>query len=445
MLSKILDNWNCHSALRASLPLLRSSLSRKLGSLAGYWILAAIAAAPSAASAASRFPKPDFETDYVVDKIPNLAPDFAVSPLVDVLILAAALGMAALLVHRIRVRKWILFFGLICLGWFGFIRNGCFCPVGCIQNVAVALFTGVRLPMAIALFFALPLIFALFFGRVFCSVVCPLGALQELFVVKPIRMPKAIDSVLRIIPLLVLSIGIVCAINGAGFIICRTDPFVGFFRKTASLPMLLTGMGVLLVGTVVARPYCRYFCPYGVLLGICSRIAWKPVEITKGDCVNCRLCVGMCPVDAIEAPRPALSDKVRGHQFKQFFYLLVFLPLIVVGAGGIGYLSGSGVAHLHPGVAMVDNWKSTAEEDYDLYPAIEAFTRNGGTLQTAEKQADKIIKDFRMGSLWSGAFIGLILGLRLLVLSRLQGLKVHQTSRTQCVACGRCFAVCPAK
>ena len=248
---------------------------------AGSCILATYAIVPTATYAASRFPKPDFDTGYIADKIPNPMPDFTVSPLVDVLILAAALGLAALLIHRIRLRKWILFFGLICLGWFGFIRNGCFCPVGTIQNVAVALFTGARLPLAIALFFALPLIFALFFGRVFCSVVCPLGALQELFVVKPLRIPKALDSVLRIVPLIVLSIGIVCAVNGAGFIICRTDPFVGLFRKTATLPMLLTGMGVLLVGTVIARPYCRYFCPYGVLLEICSRISWKPVEITK--------------------------------------------------------------------------------------------------------------------------------------------------------------------
>ncbi|MCK5862281.1 MAG: 4Fe-4S binding protein, partial [Candidatus Hydrogenedentes bacterium] len=348
----------------------------------GYWILAAIAlAAPLAATAASRFPQPEFDSGYVAHKIPHPAPDFAVAPLVDVLILAVALGIAALLVHRIRIRKWIFFFGLICLGWFGFIRNGCFCPIGSIQNVAIALFTGARLPMAIALFFALPLIFALFFGRVFCSVVCPLGALQEFFVVKPIRMPKALDAVLRIVPLIVLSLGIVCAVNGAGFIICRTDPFVGLFRQTAALPMILTGMGVLLVGTVVARPYCRYFCPYGVLLEVCSRIAWKPVEITKGECINCRLCVGMCPVDAIEAPRPAISDRLRGYQFKQFLYLLVFLPLIVIGSAGIGYLSGSGVARLHPGVMMVDNWQSVAEEDYDLYPAIEAFVRDGGTME----------------------------------------------------------------
>ena len=405
-----------------------------------YWILAGLPA-----SAASRFPKPDFETDYVADKVPNPAPDFAVSPLMDVLILAAALCVAVFLIRKVRNRRWILFFGLICLGWFGFIRNGCFCPVGTIQNVALSLSAGVRLPLAVALFFALPLIFALLFGRVFCSVVCPLGALQEFFVVKPLRVPKALDAVLRIVPLIVLCLGVVCVINGAGYLICRTDPFVGLFRQSAALPMLLTGMGVLLVGSVVARPYCRYFCPYGVLLEFCSSLSWKPVEITTGDCVNCRLCVGMCPVGAIDAPRPTLSDKVRGRQFKQFVYLLVFLPMIIAFGTGTGYLAGPGVARLHPHNIMVENWINTDEKDHDLYPAIEAFKRNGGDLSEAELVADEIVSGFRRDCMWSGAFIGLILGLRLLSLSKLQGRKVHQTNGARCVACGRCFAVCPAE
>ncbi len=408
--------------------------------------LAVLAATlPLAAAASSRFPKPQFDTEYTAPEMPNPMPDFAVTPLADVLILAGALIVAVLLVRRVRLRRWILLFGLISLWWFGFVRNGCFCPVGTVQNVAASLAGHGGIPLAVALFFALPLIFALLYGRVFCSVVCPLGTLQEFFIVKPLRLPRALDAVLRIVPLIVLCLGVVCVVNGAGYVICRTDPFVGIFRQSAALPMLLTGMGVLLVGTVVARPYCRYFCPYGVLLELCSRIAWKPVEIAVGECVNCRLCIGVCPVDAVEAPRPALSDKLRGRQFRQFLCLLVLLPLFVIGGGGIGYLSGAGIATLHPGVMLVENWRGTPEEDHDLFPAIESFKRGGGDLEGAERRASEIIARFRRDSLWSGVFIGLVLGLRLLALSRLPGLSLHQASRTRCVACGRCFGVCPAK
>lgn len=409
----------------------------------GCWILAIIA--PLCAVAASRFPQPQFDSGYVAEKVAYPMPSFAVTPAMDVLLLVAALCVAVFLVRKVRSRRWILFFGLICLGWFGFVRQGCFCPIGTTQNVALALFNGVRLPLAVALFFAVPLIFALFFGRVFCSVVCPLGALQEFFIVKPLRLPKALDAVLRVIPLIVLTVGVVCAINGAGFIICRTDPFVGLFRQSAALPMLLTGMGVLLVGTVVARPYCRYFCPYGVLLEICSRISWKRVELTPNECVNCRLCVGVCPMDAIDAPRSALTDRVRGRQFRQFLYLLIFLPLIILGGAGVGYLAGAGVAQLHPGVSLVAKWQGLAEEDEDLFPEIEAFKRVGGTIELAEAQSLEIIDRFQEGCMVSGALIGLILGLRLLVLSKLQGIQVHEANRTRCIACGRCYAVCPNK
>jgi NosR/NirI family transcriptional regulator, nitrous oxide reductase regulator len=409
------------------------------------WFCTALLATALPAVASSRFPKPQFETDYVPPATSMPAPEFVAAPLLDLLILFGALCVAVLLVRRIRSRRWILLFGLICLLWFGFVRKGCFCPVGAIQNVAVAAFHGGGVPYAIALFFALPLIFALFYGRVFCSVVCPLGALQEFFIVKPLRVPGAIDAVLRIVPLLVLCLGVVCAVNGAGFMICRTDPFVGIFRQTGALPMLLTGMGVLLMGTVVARPYCRYFCPYGVLLEFCSIVAWKPVQIAEGECVNCRLCVGMCPVDAIESPRPEPSDRIWGRQFQRFINLLIMLPLLIITGAAAGYFSGGAVAHLHPVVKMVEDWRSVPEKDHDLYPEIEVFKRRGHTLVVAEKQAAVVIKNFRKGCMLSGIFIATVLGFRMLMLSRLARLKVHQAGRTRCVACGRCFGVCPSK
>ena len=39
-------------------------------------------------------------------------------------------------------------------------------------------------------FFLLPLIFALFAGRVFCAAVCPLGAAQDIVLLRPIKVPN---------------------------------------------------------------------------------------------------------------------------------------------------------------------------------------------------------------------------------------------------------------
>ena len=201
-----------------------------------------------AAQAAQRFPQPQFDTGHTVPQAVHPAFVELVPPWADVLILAAALAVSVWLVRTVRSRRWILAFSLVCLAWFGFVKHGCICPVGSVQNVAVATWTGGGLPWFVAAIFALPLLTALLYGRVFCAAVCPLGAMQDLFIIRPLRVPRALDAVLRLVPLAVLSVGLVYAVNGAGYVICRTDPFVGFFRRSAPLPMLLTGLAVLLLG-----------------------------------------------------------------------------------------------------------------------------------------------------------------------------------------------------
>ena len=391
----------------------------------------------------SRFPQPQFDTGHAVPQAVHPAFIELVPAWADVLLLAAALAVSVWLVRKVRSRKWILAFSLVCLAWFGFVKHGCICPVGAVQNVAVAAWTGGGLPWFVAALFALPLLTALLFGRVFCAAVCPLGALQDLFIVWPRRVPQALDAVLRLVPLAVLSVGLVYAVNGAGYLICRTDPFVGFFRRSASLSMLLSGMAVLLIGMVVARPYCRYFCPYGVLLEGCSRLAWKRVEIADGTCINCRLCVGMCPVGAISPPREAVNDLARSHQFKRFLRVLVLVPVILVCCAGAGWFSGGFVARAHPDVALVERLATTAAADEDLFSELEAFKRTGKTREWAELRSEATVRRFREGCAAAGAFMGLVIVLRLLGLTQLKRRAEHEADRVRCVACGRCFAACP--
>ena len=397
----------------------------------------------SFAQAESRFPQPQFESDYAVPSAYH--PPFAalVSEWADVLLLALALGVSVWLVHRVRSRRWILVFSAMCLVWFGFVRQGCFCPIGAIQNVTDAIGQGGGLAWSVAAFFALPLIVALLFGRVFCASVCPLGVLQEIFIIRPQRVPRVLEVLLRLVPLGVLALGVVYTLNGAGYLICRTDPFVGFFRRSAPLSLLLVGMSVLLLGMVVARPYCRYFCPYGVLLEWCSRLAWKPVRITPKDCVNCRLCVGVCPVDAIEMPREALNDTAWAHQFRQFVMMLLATPLLVAGCAGTGWLMGAFFAKAHPLVETAECLRVATPETEDLYPRIEAFKKNGMSQEALETEVLAVVNRFRAGCAGAGAFIGLVVALRILGLSRLRTLSEHEANRFRCIACGRCYPACP--
>lgn len=361
----------------------------------------------------------------------------------DALILALALAVTVWLVRRVRSRRWLLSFSVVCLVWFGFVRQGCICPVGAVQNVAVAAWSGGGLPGSVAALFALPLLVALLFGRVFCGAVCPLGAIQDLFIISPQRVPRSVDAVLRLVPPAVLAVGLVYAVNGAGYLICRTDPFVGIFRRSAPMPMLLTGMAVLLVGIVVARPYCRYFCPYGVLLEGCSLLAWRPVAITANDCINCRLCVGTCPVDAIAAPRPSPGDAARRGLFRRFVLMLTLAPLVVAGCAFAGWLAGAEAARAHPSVSLAERLAETPEAEMDLQPEIEAFKRTGRLPEQAGAEAAAVIARFRRGCAWAGAFVGAIMALRLLGMTRLQRRSLHEADRERCIACGRCFAACP--
>ena len=83
------------------------------------------------------------------------------------------------------------------MAYFGFYREGCVCPIGSIQNVAVALTDPqYSIPMVVTATFFLPLVMAVFFGRAFCGGVCALGAMQELVLVKPVQVPPRLDRAL---------------------------------------------------------------------------------------------------------------------------------------------------------------------------------------------------------------------------------------------------------
>jgi len=248
---------------------------------------------------------------YVTPAVQRPVPRAPYWRIIDIALLASALALAYWFVIVLRSRPLSLALSVACLAYFGFWRLGCVCPIGAVQNVSVALSdAGYAVPIVVIVFFVLPLVAALLFGRLFCGGACPLGAIQEVVLLRPVQVPRRLDRALGSFKYLYLVAAVVLAV-GVGtyrdFIICRFDPFVGFFRMNGPAAMLVTGAVILVVGVFVGRPYCRYLCPYGALLAVLSRVSWRGVSITPDAELDCGLCVEACPYGAIENMRAKRS------------------------------------------------------------------------------------------------------------------------------------------
>ncbi len=417
---------------------------RRTGSSAAFLLLCALV--PAGAGAETfRFPQPDFTSGYVRPVTATPLPDPAWLAWADVVALALALGLAAWLALRARSRRGLLLLSVLSVLYFGFYRLGCVCPVGSVQNVVLGLFDpAYAAPLVVVLFFALPLLASLLFGRVFCAAVCPLGALQDLFVWKPARLPAWLTAALGLLPYVYLGLAVLFAATGAGFVVCRYDPFVGFFRLGGPAAMLATGGALLLAGLFVARPYCRFLCPYGVLLGWTSRLARRHLTITPDECVRCRLCETACPFEAIlPATEPGLPED-RPVARRRFARLLALVPLLTAAGALAGWLVNRPLARQHPAVLLDEQ---VAFEEAGLAPRTtlrsEAFRATGRPAADLRAEADGRRAAFAWGGPLLGAFAGAAAGVRLAGAATYRRRRDYLPDRARCLSCGRCFASCP--
>lgn len=187
------------------------------------------------------------------------------------------------------------------------------------------------------------IIMTLVLGRLYCSVICPLGIMQDGFAWVGKKMKKNRYSyskakiILRYAMLAVMAVAIAAGISSMVAILA---PYSSYGRIVNSLlqPLWIwgnnilasiaekhdsyafyqvelwnrsTGVLIVAVTTLVilailawrnGRTYCNTICPVGTVLGFFSRFALFRIVIDKTKCVDCKMCSRNCKSACIDIP-----------------------------------------------------------------------------------------------------------------------------------------------
>jgi polyferredoxin len=259
---------------------------------------------------------------------------------IDLCVLLVLLASGTFLILRHVGTRWLLLQLLIVLAYFGFWRGGCICPIGAVGNVSRALVSPEQVGRVTLLFFLAPLAVALVAGRVFCGSACPIGAVQSVIFrgSRPLKLPGWLDRLLLAVPVLILVGTVWWAARGVCNLACRLDPFVTMFaygeaaiRRYLSLrgadvffesgPVMVGASaswaflcGMLVLSVFFAFPFCRFLCPYGVLLGVFSTFVFRKRVLGANGCAMCGACEKVCPTTAVTLDRDARRVGVNAYR-----------------------------------------------------------------------------------------------------------------------------------
>ena len=400
------------------------------------------------AIAEQRFPPPDFEGGHQLPVTTTPPARGLILQYLDVAVLGASLALASVLVFKKRSRKGLITLSIFSVLYFGFWRKGCVCSIGSVQNVALGLFDrSYAVPAGVTAFFVLPLVFALFAGRAFCAGVCPHGALQDLVLLKPVKVPPWLEQALSVLPYIYLGAGVLFAATGSAFIICQYDPFVPIFRMNGRTLMVLAGAALLLLGVFVGRPYCRFLCPYGALLKLGAIVAKWRVRVTPDYCTQCRLCEASCPFGAMREPESGAGvAPTLAKDRRRLALLLALVPALMAGGSWLGWRFSAPASRLHPTVSLAEQFvraQGTAPKFGVLTPDELALERARQTPQEILIDARRLRARFATAGTIFGAWVGLVIGAKLVSRSLRRRRNDYEPDRGDCFECARCFEYCP--
>lgn len=178
-------------------------------------------------------------------------------------------------------------------------------------------------------------------GRIYCSVICPLGVMQDLVSWMRGKSRKnrfSYSPALTWLRCTMLAVLVLALVAGVGSIVALLEPYSAYGRMVTtmlqplymwannglaaiaehydsyafysvdvwmrSLPTLVVAVLSLVVVLVLAwrggRTYCNTVCPVGTVLGLLARFSWFKVHIDADKCKDCGLCSKNCKASCID-------------------------------------------------------------------------------------------------------------------------------------------------
>ena len=152
------------------------------------------------------------------------------------------------------------------------------------------------------------------FGRIYCSVICPLGVLQDgishIGAKTRKKKPFHFRKELAWLRNGVWTLTLVALLADIQLVVALIAPYSAYGRMVRSVvdpswPLaLIAGLSFVLIGTLAfffgRQGWCNSVCPVGTTLGIFSRFAVFMPVIDKDKCKNCRACEHKCKASCID-------------------------------------------------------------------------------------------------------------------------------------------------
>ena len=182
--------------------------------------------------------------------------------------------------------------------WFGWLAKLQFLPALLALNLAVVIVL---------------IVLTLIFGRAYCSVICPLGIMQDgISHISSMRKGKKArfrwSPEVKWLRYSILALFIIALAAGLTSVSALLAPYSAFGRIATSLvrpalpTAIIAGVTLLVVGILAwigGRTYCNTVCPVGTVLSFISRFSLLRPVIDADKCRNCRACEHKCKASCI--------------------------------------------------------------------------------------------------------------------------------------------------